>query len=201
MADINTSIYGGQEDWVSVYDYYAGGTEEKDKLKVANFGNQRTTIGAAIEEGRLELDTSWDNSLSYCGLGSEAPLSNIEWFAKLPDGDGSDGNNITMWGKKDTRTITNFALGVSAEGITGPTQQRSSGYWVKGDQWAPNKFKFNRWNYGSVYSNDMSNYRTFSPYTAIPLHRVVLVPIICAARPDNYTTTFDLITYFRDDNK
>lgn len=201
MAEINTSIYGEEANWVNVYDYYAAGTEDKDKLKIANFGNRHTTIGAAIEQGKLELNTSWDKSLSYCGLGSEAPLSNIEWFAKLPNEGGSDGNNITMWGKKDKRTITNFALGISAEGITGPTQKRSNGYWVKGDQWAPNKFKFNRWNDGSVYSNDMSNYRTFSPYTLIPLHRVVLVPIILAARPDNYTTTFDLISYFQNDNK
>lgn len=179
MAEINTNIYGEETDWVSVYQFYAGGTEEKDKLKVANFGDNHTTIGAALGEGILKLNTPWDKSLSYCGLGEEAPLSNIGWFAKLPaESGGSDGNNVTLWEKKDTRYVTNFALGISAEGITGPTQQRSNGYWVKGDQWSPNKFKFNRWNDGSVYNNDMSNYRTFSPYTAIPLHRVVLVPII-----------------------
>lgn len=202
MAEINTNIYGEETDWVSVYQFYAAGTEEKDKLKVANFGDNHTTIGAALGEGILKLNTPWDKSLSYCGLGEEAPLSNIGWFAKLPrENDGSDGNNVTLWEKKDTRYVTNFALGMSAEGITGPTLSRSNGYWVKGDQWSPNKFKFNRWNDGSVYNNDMSNYRTFSPYTAIPLHRVVLVPIIQAARTDNYTTTFDLISYFRDNNK
>ena len=202
MAEINTSIYGEEADWVSVYDFYAAGTETKDKLRVANFGNNRTSIGAAIEERRLKLNTPWDKSLSYCGLGSEAPLSNVEWFAKLPaESGGSDGNNITIWNKKDTRYITNFALGEAGEGIMGPTQNTTSGYWVKGDQWSNNKFKFNRWNDGSVYNDNLSNYRTFAPYTAIPLHRTVLVPVICAARPDNYTTTFDLISYFENDNK
>lgn len=208
MADINTNIYGAEETWLPATEAYAAGTQAKDKLRVVNFtgGPENiwncSTIGKGMEANRLRLNTPWDKSLSYCALGSEAPLSNVEWFAKLPqESGGSDGNTITIWNKKDARYITNFALGVSAEGINGPYANGSNGYWVTGDQWSNNKFKFNRWNDGAVYNNDMSNYRTFVPYAAIPLHRVVLVPVVCAARTDNYTTTFDLANYLSDNHK
>ena len=105
---VNTSIYGEQANWVSF-----GGTHENldNSYFYANFGSSTSydvsTLKAAIDNGKLEINTPIDKTLSWCGLGEESMFSKIESYNNKV---WEDENDPFKMMNKDSRTVTNFGL-------------------------------------------------------------------------------------------
>lgn len=202
MAEINESVYGASENWVDAISYPSGATDS-EKLKFAYFSDdafQGSRIKSALSENKLSLNTPWDNSLSYCGLGSGHPLSKITWY--IVEGSSEVGQtNILQTLHQEQKDVTNFALGTTGEPIYGPTQRAQDCY-ITHDDFGVNKFYYSRWNNNPVYSDEFSNYWSFQPFTQLPLHRIVLCPVIvCSSNDSDDIHHYDLNTYLSGDYK
>lgn len=122
MAEINTNVWGEQEDWVDVSSYYEDNQAPlKDRIQWASYDGEHDNIYGFIHGAEtLEPNTPIDNSISYCGLGFESPLSHITYFRgqqgysyRFRDGNvpwTSAEANTQEETIKDDRTRTNFAL-------------------------------------------------------------------------------------------
>lgn len=81
MAQVNTGTYGSSESWLKVINYNAN-IAEKKRLKYVNYTNDITDIRGSyvykgVNDNLLAADVPFDNTISYCGIGSELPLSNL----------------------------------------------------------------------------------------------------------------------------
>lgn len=188
MAAINENVYGASEDWVSA-PYYPDEIPRSNRILLANFGENDSTIEKAMTEDILPLGQAWDPSLSYAALGNLHPLSNIQYY--YYDHEAAEPKKLTVI-NADARTMTNYALGVGGD----PGLRDLKIIVVDGTESSGNEAKFNRYTNGAAYSSYYSGYKTFSPFTQIPVKRCVLVPYVKAYNPSfSYGTTFDLDDY------
>ena len=82
MAEVNSSVYGSSENWLKVVNYNAN-IEEKNRLKFVNYTNDLTDTNGSrvykgVDAGTIVPDEGFNNSISYCGIGSELPLANLK---------------------------------------------------------------------------------------------------------------------------
>lgn len=111
MAEVNTSIWGDSTDWHSNGTY----TTIDDKYKIKN----TDAVIDLWQDTKLVVNTPWDKTLSYCGLGTESPLSHITFLRQLTpyyydaaDWDGSKFSEMIIdYTTTDDREATNFAIG------------------------------------------------------------------------------------------
>lgn len=173
MAEINESIWGPKEKWVNIDANQPSGKPDNQILKGAWFQDtNRGSIEYGLSSGKLELETDWDNSLSYAGFGYKAPLSNIAWWYV-----GEGEYNQLQQLRSDTRTKTNFAIGSNG-------QAANNFYKIQGYPYSAAQRPWNdRWNCGATFSS-VSGYANFTPWTQIPIKRIVLVPLIHAWSSD-----------------
>lgn len=185
---VNENIYGSSESWVSA-PYYDEAIPRENRVLYANFGNNESSIEAALFNDILPLGSPWDNSLSYAALGSNHPLSKIKYY--YFDYESADPRKLKVI-NQDNRTITNYALGIGGT----PGLNSVEYIAVKGDEPSSNKAKYNRYTNGAEYNSEYTAYTTFKPITQLPIKRCVLVPYVEAYRTDfSYGTTFDLNEY------
>ena len=67
MAEINTGVWGESTDWhdTATYDQTLDATQKcKNTDEVIELW----------QDTKLVVNTPWDKTLSYCGLGEESPL-------------------------------------------------------------------------------------------------------------------------------
>lgn len=185
---INENIYGKSSSWISS-PYYSDNIPRENRLLYANFGNGESTIGYALINDILPLGEPWDNSLSYAALGSNHPLSKIQYY--YYDGESEEPKKLKVL-NADQRTITNYALGIGGNaGLDSLNVIVTKGY-----EYSSNKARYNRYNNGAEYSDTYSGYRNFKPFTQIPIKRCVLVPQIKAYHSDfSHVSYFDLNEY------
>lgn len=122
MAEINTSVWGDQEDWMDASYYYEQYQAPlKDRIQWASYDGEHSSIYDFIHgAATLEPNTPIDNSICYCGLGTESPLSHITYFrGQVGYSYRFRGSNVPWSSAEantqevriyDNRTITNFAL-------------------------------------------------------------------------------------------
>ena len=167
MAEINESIWGPKEKWINIDANQPSGKPDNQILKGAWFEDpNRGTIEYGLSNDKLELETDWDNSLSYAGFGYKAPLSNIDWWYV-----GEGETNQLQQLRSDTRTRTNFAIGSNGHAA-------NNFYKIQGPTYSPAQRPWNdRWNCGAEFSS-VSGYSDFIPWTQIPIKRIVLVPLV-----------------------
>lgn len=111
MAEVNTSIWGDSTEWHNSGTY----TTLDDKYKIKN----TDAVIDLWQDDKLVVNTAWDKSLSYCGLGTESPLSHITFLRQLTpyyydaaDWDGSKFSEMIIdYTTTDDREATNFAIG------------------------------------------------------------------------------------------
>lgn len=96
---INYSVYGSVDSWIDCYYQQAALT---NKNKKANFGDSQTTLAQGVTKGKLSYSEGIDNSLSYCGLGTECALSHISFIGVVND-------TVSLINTQD-RFNTNFAF-------------------------------------------------------------------------------------------
>ena len=196
MSTINTAVYGAVSSWIDAR-YYNSSVPDANRVKYANFGENRHDIAKAYTADLLPLNTPWDKSLSYAALGDKMPLSNIKYYGS--DKDSADPRKMEIL-NADARIITNYALGTSGgdDAFTHPVQGPRV-IVLNGTEYYASKAKYNRYTNGAEFSNSYTAWSTFSPFTQIPLKRAVLVPIVEAYRSDfSYGTTFDLSDYINN---
>lgn len=111
MAQVNTSVWGSVTDWHNNGTY----TTLDDKYKIKNTDE----VIDLWQDNKLVVNTPWDKSLSYCGLGTESPLSHITFLRRVvpyyyesSDWDGSKFSDMIVdYIATDDRDTTNFAIG------------------------------------------------------------------------------------------
>ena len=112
MAEINTAVWGDSTEWndVAVYDQTLAPVQRCEKTE---------EVIDLWQDTRLAVNTPWDKTLSYCGLGMESPLSNVKFLRRVkpyfiyPENwDGSKFDQLVAnYDADDTRDVTNFAIG------------------------------------------------------------------------------------------
>lgn len=70
---INYEIYGQPSTWANY-------GENINQIKVANFGNSGYNLYSGVVNGKLSYDNGLDKSISFCGIGSECPFSNLVYY-------------------------------------------------------------------------------------------------------------------------
>lgn len=196
---INQTIYGLAENWPA-YGAYQEAVAATDKLKLACFGfdgeTPLTDVKAAKENNRYILEEPWENSISYAALGNFHPLSNIKYYGRTPS---TTADHIALI-NQDQRLTTNFAFGVGGGAGFMPIGIKADYDW---QNWTRE-----RWTNDPSWS-DSSGLSQFSPFTAIPIKRVVLIPyIVCNngtwfdgnGDPSGFAL-FDLKSYLSSTNK
>ena len=173
----NTSIYGEQADWITM-----GGVHENlnNSYFFANFGSSTSynvsTLKAAVDNGKLTLNTPIDKSISWCGLGRESAFSNLECYNNKV---WEDENDPFKMMNKDTRSITNFGLFGKPGTWTLASPSVSSWYYT--DATAQDHASRARWapEAADGTSSTKSNYNMgLMPITQIPMRNCVAVPVI-----------------------
>lgn len=96
---INQDIYGTPEQWFNAYFQQQQITK---KNKIAYFGENAKTLSGGVINNKLSYSEPIDNSLSYCGLGTESALSHVAFF-------GYKDNQRKLLEYND-RTTTNFGF-------------------------------------------------------------------------------------------
>ena len=96
---INYNVYGAVNSWI---DCYYQQTALTNKNKKANFGDSQTTLSQGVTKGKLSYTEGIDNSLSYCGLGTECALSHISFIGVV-------NGTLSLINTQD-RYNTNFAF-------------------------------------------------------------------------------------------
>lgn len=69
---INESVYGSPSSWANF-------GENINQIKVVNFGNGYN-LSSGVINGKLSYDRGIDESIAFCGIGSECPFSNLVYY-------------------------------------------------------------------------------------------------------------------------
>ena len=195
MATINTNVWGDSSDWHDVATY--------DQTLAAVQKCERTDEVIDLwQNTKLIVDTPWDKTLSYCGLGTESPLSNIKFLRRVipyfiyPENwDGSKFDELVVsYDEEDVRSVTNFAIG-STEVYSNKNQYmcqfKSDNGYLSLEQYGP---RFQRWGPLSRADEAMQwiidheqpgsspdpwcNVASSTMYTQIPVKNMVAIPYI-----------------------
>ena len=91
---INESIYGAPTSWDSNPTY--------SFLKMADFGENQNSLINGVTLGKLSPDTPLDNSIAFCGVGTECSLSNVQVL--------TNDSNGAIFESTIKRDVTNWCL-------------------------------------------------------------------------------------------
>lgn len=195
---VNETVWSSKSNWKELSQTVSG-TATKDKILGPGFDpNDATsasgTIEKAIENDYLFVNTEpWDKSLSWCGLGTQHPLSNVSWMGVQKYEPGTTPDNHIVLLNKDKRTVTNFCFGLGGgQGLDWPGH-----YWLDGSQGElpSNKFEYQRWAPHAFYNFEYSGYRSYIPITQIPTKRAILIPYITCINSSGTMQNYDLLTF------
>lgn len=85
---VNESVYGSKSTWIDL--------TPDSSIKLANFGNNTSTIAKGFQTNKLKKDNSFDNSIVHSALGNESAISRMKVYkggTKLSE----DNFNATQW--------------------------------------------------------------------------------------------------------
>ena len=229
MATVNEKVYGARENWyvpsehsefgstqyADVYYYNQIATDDKLKIKVANYN----TLGSPVTTMRSQIDgqytsesylirNDWkptvftmDNSIVQFGIGPQSGLSNQEWWYVDRASGASDPSSDTppVLKNVDKYDITNICLATRSNYTPYEFYSHGRGSVLGGyDNNAMYWQRINRQIFGSVnsmfnpdYSNEWgyeTGYVNTKLVTQIPIKNLKLTPVIYAYNSalDNY---------------
>lgn len=96
---INESIFGTSKAWDSNPTY--------SFLKMADFGENQNSLLNGVTLGKLSPDTPLDNSIAFCGVGTECPLSNVQIL--------TNDSNGAVFESTIKRDVSNWCLYTTTE--------------------------------------------------------------------------------------
>lgn len=174
---INKSIYGAPNTWV---DY---GTNISD-IKVANFGTGYN-LAHGIINGKLSYDTPLDNSISFCGIGKECPLSNLVYY---------HGESGTITNEVKTALVTNYFLNTIPSAYN-TYWDISAAFTMYDDS---NTFDLGTWSKGGDSQRNANNF--VQPVTDFKPQNIVLCIFVdCKQTQNGAINTVTLSKYINDD--
>ena len=179
---INTDIYGTSEEW---RDSFWSDSSMQIKNKRANFGNGGAYLRLGVLNNKLSYSEPIDKSLSYCGMDSNAPLSNIKAVAYNTNT--GDCEVVENW----DNPVTNFAFfeRISATGVVDGFQTMY-GKMVYHNR--DTRYKF--WANGDSPSSNC-NYNQMPITKLVPKNQVMLIYVVAYDSSFSSTTTRDLNSY------
>lgn len=173
---INESVYGSPSSWANF-------GENINQIKVANFGNGYN-LASAVTAGKLSYDNGIDKSISFCGIGSECPFSNLVYY---------HGENGVITHEKKSKNVTSYFINTipslydsnwnisAAYTLYDNTETFDCGVWSKGGDSERNA---NRW---------------VQPVTDFKPQNIVLcIYVECKTSQNGETTTVTLSDYFKN---
>ena len=148
---INEAVYGLSTEWTSAFFQQS---EITDKNKIAYFGHNSKTLSSGVTAGKLSYSQPIDNSLSYCGLGTESAFSHVAFF-------GYKDNQRKLLEYND-RQVTNFGFfeKTTNTNYTTPT--------------FINITELNRISWRDNIATDFNNVNDLSPLTVVNPHNLIL---------------------------
>lgn len=147
---INESIYGSPGSWA-----HFGGISD---IKVANFGGGYNLL-TGVTNGKLSYDNGLDNSISFCGVGKECPLSNLVYY---------HGENSTISSEVKIALVTNYFLN-TIPSIYNSNWDISAAYTIYDDL---NTFNLGVWSKGGDNRRNANNW--VQPVTDFKPQNIVL---------------------------
>lgn len=172
---INYDIYGSPETW-------AFGNKISD-IKVANFGSGYN-LASAVTAGKLSYDKGIDKSISFCGIGSECPFSNLVYY---------HGENGVITHEKKSKNVTSYFFNTipslynsnwyisAAYTLYDNTETFDYGVWSKGGDSERNA---NRW------VQPVADFK--------PKNIVLCIYVECKASQNDVTITVSLSDYLKN---
>lgn len=195
--NVNTNAWEAASQWNDAGSY--GTIDEKLKVKKSR------AVYDLVSAGKLVVNTPWDNSLSYCGMGSGSAFSNISyirhWVPYYINDSRREGKVyeelVREENTSESRTVTNFAIG-HIEVATGVapyhiTIKGTMNTYPKITRWAPNSNA----SY-TGYSSNRSYCMGGEWVTKLPVKNMVLIPYVhCvdSLDPPYNDVVVDLKTY------
>lgn len=79
MAQINTAVWGTENNWINIVSYNQSATED-DKAKWLSYDNSNSSLFYYLQTNRIKANEEIDSSVSYCGLGTHSPYNNLIFY-------------------------------------------------------------------------------------------------------------------------
>lgn len=148
---INQDIYGTPEQWFNAAFQQ---NEIIDKNKIAYFGENAKTLSSGVNNNKLSYSVPIDNSLSYCGLGTESALSHVAFLGYA--------DNQRKLLEYNDRSITNFGF----------FEKSTATNYINSGFLNINELDRNMWvdNMATAYNNTGD----LSPLTLVNPHNIIL---------------------------
>lgn len=179
--DINTAIWGDDTEWIDAA--YSGSWDQSldPKQRIQYAGNTGSYNLHDISGAWSMINTeALDTSLSYCGLGTESPLSHISFYCGsygYPIGYGGDLNYEQLCKyaiSRDDRDITNFAFAKPSGDHTIPRNAQNAVNYNRNSQ-------HQRWLPDSLLGTNTDGYAyNAAVLSRIPVKNIVLIPYVRA---------------------
>lgn len=190
MSEVNINIWGDPQYWQDAGTIpYDIDTELRLQYTGTNEGN---SLHDNSRVWNMINNTPLDNTLSYCGLGTESPLSHITFYCGsygYPIGYGNDYTYEQMCKtvtSRDDRTVTNFAfnhLQYRTDQIRYAANDTNTQFDSLHQRWMPDSLLTSN-TYGYAYDAQMLG--------RVPVHNMLLIPYVVAI--DNVNTDAPAVT-------
>ena len=173
---INYDIYGQPETWA----YFGDNISD---IKVANFGNGYN-LASAVTAGKLSYDDGIDKSISFCGIGSECPFSNLVYY---------HGEKGIITHEKKSKNVTSYFIN-SIPSLYNNNWNISAAYTLYDDT---ETFGFGMWSKGRDTERNAN--RWVQPITDFkPKNIVLCIYVECKTSQNDVTTTVTLSDYLKN---
>lgn len=201
MAEINTEVWGAKADWVEQAIYQQS---LDDKYKV--YATQQTHT--LMSNDKITLNVPWDVSPSYCGLGTNSPLSHIKFLRRAVYlyadseewGAASFEDLLVEEDVVDDRTVTNFAFGTQGIDVNKNLHAIRLKPFFEFEEYGLEKYgsKYQRWApdseavWGGGANSNWSRITDTNLWTQVPIKNLVAIPYIwCTDTIDYYSVSSD----------
>lgn len=201
MANINTEVWGTKENWVEQAIYQQS---LDDKYKV--YATQQTHT--LMSNDKITLNVPWELSPSYCGLGTNSPLSHIKFLRRAVYlyadseewGAASFEDLLVEEDVVDDRTVTNFAFGTQGIDVNKNLHAIRLKPFHEFEEYGLEKYgaKYQRWApdseavWGGGANSNWSRITDTNLWTQVPVRNLVAIPYIwCTDTIDYYTVSSD----------
>lgn len=184
---VNEQIYGLKNLWPDCYYQQDILTYKNKKAFFEDAGIEASSmLFKGVINGKLTYTQPIDNSLSYCGLGTECALSHVSYISTDP----SDPSTVTIIHTQD-RNITNFTFFEKNGGNVNPIPA------------SINQIQLNALNNliwtDSYSTTNISPY--LSPYTLVDPHNIVLLINLFCRSAQGVTISTTLQSYIDNNYK
>lgn len=184
---INQDVYGRPEQWLDTYYQPDALTNKNKKAFFADAGVEASSmLFTGVANDKLSYEIPIDNTLSYCGLGTECALSHISYIGTNPE----DTTAVTIIHTQD-RDITNFSFFEKNGGNLNASSYNTCCIQVN---------ELNKLIWTENFTN-RNNTPYLAPYTVVNPHNIVLLIYVYCRSAQGSTINTTLQAYIDNNYK